>query len=1150
MLSRKAFAVAVSVLGVCLLATIAHSAPPGTAQQCPAAVVPMVLGGPSIDGDLSDPVWTRAPALGPFVTIAGAEATNETQAMALRTVDELFVGFRCGFAEGSELQVEDRTRDGDVYLDESIELFIDSHLTMRRYYHLLVNADNVQRDEAADRFASPQYDAGWNGRWRSAVSVAGDGWQAEIAIPLGEIGLQEAQGATIGINFCRNDMTVGEHTCWSPTGAGFHQPPRFGVAVLPASFGRPRFDLTLPSVSDPGLGANQQPLTLVSGDRRARELQGRVVTVIGRRRDEQPLDLPELPAGATVTATASYEIQEAGDGAVVLLAEEGGEVQRAAKVAVSLPRALYETIGYRLADEGPMGLWWAESSYKIHREQQPPSEVRDAVELSAAGREFEAAQIVLRPSETMDVTVQVSDFRSDEAAIDADDFRVLEVAYVPVHWRTDSFGFPGDWPDPLPPLEGPLHCEAGQNQPLWLLAHVPPGTPGGVYEGEVTLTAGDVSQSVPVRLRVWDFGLTPQTHTRTAYGVGPPYGFVGAQTEDDRREVFDLYMQVCRDHRISPYRPFSFHPMDIQTLPPMRQLTMGRFELVLPEAGQHPWRMLWDGERIATQRTSMTHFEREGVGYQGTGVSWPYVNNIASVTEVESSEHMRVYEVVAEHTGSAPAARSFRLTFRLYVPAGDNWFGWRLVQMESTDEVEVEIRNYYNIPHTDFEAQQVANGDGFATWSGDEVGFGMLCLDGSVSGLSVKEGASGVTVANGVEPFGIEQGQTHEGWGPFVVYFATGQTSPEAMAERAEWLRGRIDPADPTSYVPAQPQQIAEDRRETTEFSHDFARFDEGAERYLEQFHFNAFNYSAMPGSIAGHSRFSDEYKRLHAEMYGPAIEHLRERGWLPLAYSYWFDEPTEEEYEYVAEGMSVLGENCPGLTRLLTEQPEEPLHDVVDLWVPVLSRFDPEACAARQAAGDEVWWYVCCGPRAPYPNNFIDHPAINHRIRFWMAEKYGVEGSLYWSTTYHGSIPEGLEQAAAGPRNPWEEAMSFNSRGGHWGNGDGFLLYPACRAPSDEPVLEPPVVSLRFEMLRDGLEDREYFWTLREEVERLEAMRPGADRATRRAIEGALRQARQALGAPNRLAKTLTEYTKDPTELLAERRALAEAIEECAAIQ
>ncbi|MFQ6096125.1 MAG: glycoside hydrolase domain-containing protein [Armatimonadota bacterium] len=742
------------------------------------------------------------------------------------------------------------------------------------------------------------------------------------------------------------------------------------------------------------------------------------------------------------------------------------------------------------------------------------------------------------------MSLQVSDFRGTDGRIAAENFRLFEVGYVPVKTPTDKFGWADDWPDPLPPLEGPVHCVAGRNQPFWLLAYVPPDTPAGKYRGRVTVTAGDVRALVPVQLRVWDFTLTPETHTRTAYGVSPDFAFLGVRDRDQQRQVYDLYMQSCRDHRISPYSPMRFYPMDIQLHAPSLKLTCGRLAIEFERGQQHPWKLFWDGEQIATQRTSMTHFEKEGVGWKGTGVSWPYVDAIESVHEVSTTDDMQVLDVVAAHTTSGAAARSFRLTFRFFVPAGDDWFAMRLLQMESTDPTEIEVRNYYNIPRTTFKAESVANGPGFAAWSGDGVGFGMLCLAGNVGGLSIEPGAQGVTVSNSVEPFRIKNGQRHDGWGPLVVYFVTTNTSAEGLAARAAALRQRIDPANPTAYVPSQPVSIAVERRDDYTFTHDFAEFDKGASRYLDEFHFNGFNMRCMPGSIGGHKRFTPEYKRLHRLMYRPVIEHLREKGWLKYAYSYWFDEPSKEDYPHVIEGMKLLGDNCPGLTRLLTEQPEPELEGVIDLWVPVLSMYRPDRCQQRQAAGDQVWWYVCTGPRAPYPNNFVDHPALNHRIRFWMAEKYGVTGSLYWSTTFYGKTPDGQF------RNPYLDGMTYRPGGGYWGNGDGMLLYPACTERSNTPVIKGPVVSLRWETLRDGIEDREYFWTLRQEAARLQRLKPKASREKRRDIARALDQAANALGSPDRLADSLIEFDKDPQGLLRERERLARAIEACRRIR
>ena len=122
---------------------------------------------------------------------------------------------------------------------------------------------------------------------------------------------------------------------------------------------------------------------------------------------------------------------------------------------------------------------------------------------------------------------------------------------------------------------------------------------------------------------------------------------------------------------------------------------------------------------------------------------------------------------------------------------------------------------------------------------------------------------------------------------------------------------------------------------------------------------------------------------------------------------------------------------------------------------------------------------------------------------------------------------------------------MSYTPDGGYWGNGDGMLLYPACRKPSETPVVKGPVASMRWELLRDGLEDREYFWTLKQEMARLEALR--ADKpALRGRIDKALEQASAALKLPDGLAESLVVYTKDPQDLLRARESLAKTIEAC----
>lgn len=258
----------------------------------------------------------------------------------------------------------------------------------------------------------------------------------------------------------------------------------------------------------------------------------------------------------------------------------------------------------------------------------------------------------------------------------------------------------------------------------------------------------------------------------------------------------------------------------------------------------------------------------------------------------------------------------------------------------------------------------------------------------------------------------------------------------------------------------------------TNEVSLGFTEFDLAMERYLDQFKFNSFNMGGLPGNLAGHERYSERYNELFGIIYAEIQEHLREKGWLQKAYWYWVDEPPKADYPKVRCGMELLKTACPDIRRLLTcNQEDAPVpyfFDTVNLWVPIMDRYSLEQAHARQKLGETVWWYVCTGPKAPYPNNFITHPAINHRVRFWMVDAVGLDGSLYWSLTWWG-------------QNPWKQAMAVSPSNTLWGNGDGRLFYPPRRVKPEIPVVAPPVRSIRLENLRDGLEDRECFWLLRQ---------------------------------------------------------------------
>ena len=333
----------------------------------------------------------------------------------------------------------------------------------------------------------------------------------------------------------------------------------------------------------------------------------------------------------------------------------------------------------------------------------------------------------------------------------------------------------------------------------------------------------------------------------------------------------------------------------------------------------------------------------------------------------------------------------------------------------------------------------------------------------------------------------------------------------------------------------------------------DFTKFDAVAAHWLDQVRFNSFLLplrgmgggtfqSRSLGSLEGFKEGTPEFARLFQDYLSQVTAHLRERGWLDKAYTYWFDEPDRKDYEFVVDGMKRIRAAVPGLRRMLTKQPEPELMGHVEIWCGLTPEWTPERVQARRAAGEEVWWYICCGPKAPYVTEFIDHPGTELRLWPWQSWQYGVQGILIWATTYWTSssaLPKSLQD-------PWADPMSYVSgydfgpgHVGYWGNGDGRFLYPPRRDPNNatEPCLDGPISSIRWENLRDGMEDYEYFWLLDHELDRVLHL-PG------NANDQLVREARALLKVPEEISKDLTHFTTDPRLLLAHRDQVARAIE------
>ncbi|MBM3147896.1 MAG: hypothetical protein FJ000_08415, partial [Actinobacteria bacterium] len=364
-----------------------------------------------VDGTLAEAAWGSVSDLRPFVTLSGGPAKNQTTARVLRSRDTLYIAFTCRFAQGAELKTHQTRRDGDVWLDESVEVFVDPGVSLRKYRHFVLNAAGVQRDEAGDKAATPPFDADWNGTWRAATSRDATAWHAEIAIPFSDLGLKPGKPALVGLNLCRNDQTAVDTTCWSPTQSGFHEPVRFGLLSLPVQ--RPAalvMTAETPRRARLGKGA----LSMAVGNTAASVVSGTVTVIAGneRGRSETAVAVAGLAPGETRSVDCAYELSQSGDNGIVAVLRDGqGSSVAATRFAASLPVPREAPkYGHRLAGGEALSVWWAESMHKVHRGDSLPETATSEVQLSAAGNEYEAVQIVLRPPADAEVALSVSDF--------------------------------------------------------------------------------------------------------------------------------------------------------------------------------------------------------------------------------------------------------------------------------------------------------------------------------------------------------------------------------------------------------------------------------------------------------------------------------------------------------------------------------------------------------------------------------------------------------------------------------------------------------------------------------------------------------------------------------------------------------------------
>ncbi|MEA3403024.1 MAG: DUF4091 domain-containing protein [Armatimonadota bacterium] len=274
-----------------------------------------------------------------------------------------------------------------------------------------------------------------------------------------------------------------------------------------------------------------------------------------------------------------------------------------------------------------------------------------------------------------------------------------------------------------------------------------------------------------------------------------------------------------------------------------------------------------------------------------------------------------------------------------------------------------------------------------------------------------------------------------------------------------------------------------------------------------------------------------EEYLQDYVQMLRPEVERVREAEWPEDRVGLYFLDETSD-FEALGRAAEVMKGAFPEIPLMTTGYDrsygleDTPVSRHLDIWVPLTPRYheDREKIVQGRELGKQVWWYICVGPRNPTALNwFVEFPAIRARLLMGAASRrYRVDGFLYYRVAGWASNDAPI---TGGPITDWNPVYRDSLP-----DGDGQII---CAGP------DGPLSTVRFENIRDGIEDYEYWWLLDELVANAEG------------VSGELLdEARAHQEVPDGLLTSVHEYSEDPEVLARTRLDLARTIEHLRAAQ
>lgn len=194
----------------------------------------------------------------------------------------------------------------------------------------------------------------------------------------------------------------------------------------------------------------------------------------------------------------------------------------------------------------------------------------------------------------------------------------------------------------------------------------------------------------------------------------------------------------------------------------------------------------------------------------------------------------------------------------------------------------------------------------------------------------------------------------------------------------------------------------------------------------------------------------SEEYRVHWSRMLKDFASHLKEKGWFRIT-TIAMDERPEKD---MLAAISVIKSADPDFQISMAGNYHEALQAMLmDYCVAFNQHIPQQVMKERKARGFITTFYTAC-PEL-FPNTFTSNQYSDASWLSWYALHKNYDGYLRWAY------------------NSWNANPLTDSRFGSWAAGDTYLVYPGDRS------------SIRFERLREGIQDFEKFKILRAQLEK-----------------------------------------------------------------